>query len=207
MPGEKGTIWSILQHSSNFFNITILKVQCTQKSTFCFVLCFFIFLTTLCKASFYWKLKIHHFNKLNHVQNTSQFASTVMKQAPNPHNPWISCFRPPTTKIQLKTSIPNLLICKRKSDLKSSYALQQWRTIISASGTAAITTLLSWRLWISWILPLRCARSASAALRWSSLTVISRLIRGSSICIPAFFKACMEEMMETYAKCFLKNRM
>jgi len=128
MPGEKGTIWSILQHSSNFFNITILKVQCTQKSTFCFVLCFFIFLTTLCKASFYWKLKIHHFNKLNHVQNTSQFASTVMKQAPNPHNPWISCFRPPTTKIQLKTSIPNLLIHKRKSDLKSVSLLMHYNS-------------------------------------------------------------------------------
>ena len=66
-------------------------------------------------------------------------------------------------------------------------------TIISASGTVAISTLLSWRLWMSLTVPRLWAKSPSTEPRCSSPTVTSNDITGSRTWPPPSLKACVEQ--------------
>lgn len=78
---------------------------------------------------------------------------------------------------------------ENKPKTKNKLKLQRLLTIISASGTAASSTLLSWRLCISRTIPRLWAKSPSTELRCSSSTVTSRDITGSRTWAPASFSA------------------
>lgn len=65
-------------------------------------------------------------------------------------------------------------------------------TIISARGTVASSTLLSWRLWMSRTVPRLWAKSPNTEPRCSSPTVTSIDMTGSRTWPPASFRACVQ---------------